>query len=173
MNEANGGGVGLREWCRANGVAPSTLAKALTSGRVARLADGSLDVQSAGEWLASRGTVPARPARARSGAPRKGSVAAAQRRLIEYRARLAALEYRRRSGELVGSRQVATDAFGAARRARDVLLSVPARLAVVLSPEQLAALEREIEVVLTTLSSPESYAPEKSARRSRGAEVAP
>ena len=44
-NTGNGGvGMGLRQWCRARSVAPATLHKAIASGRVLRLPDGSVDV---------------------------------------------------------------------------------------------------------------------------------
>lgn len=73
LNEVDGrsvAGVGLREWCRARGVAPSSLNKALMAGRVARLSDGSLDVASADEWLAARDARKARQSQAALGPPR-------------------------------------------------------------------------------------------------------
>ena len=119
-------GMTQRAWCRLRGVSLSSLNKAVAAGTVARLSDGRLSVVSADAWLAARSP------RGRSGAPRKGSVAASQRKLTEYRARLARLDYLQRAGELVLAADVEKAAFDLGRRCRERLASMPGRIAPVL-----------------------------------------
>jgi phage terminase Nu1 subunit (DNA packaging protein) len=132
MVNGGGGGLSLRAWCKSRSVALGTAHKAVATGRIERLANGTLDVASADRWLAERGpTPPHRPTG--SGLPRSGSVAAAQRKLTEYRARLARLDYLARKGELVSAAEVQAAAFRAGRAVRDHMLGVPARVSTVLS----------------------------------------
>src|SRR5262245_4495205 len=95
-------GMSLRGWCRARGVSPAQLSKALTAGLVSRMPDGSVCVESADAWLTARGPQHVRP----RGAPAPGSVAAAQRRVLDYKAKLARLEYLKRKGELLEASEV-------------------------------------------------------------------
>jgi hypothetical protein len=125
-------GVSLRAWCRARGVPPSTLHKALAGGHVRRLANGSLDPNSADAWLAARRDSAARAreteARSSSGKPTAGSVAEAQRIWTVYRAMLAQLEYRRRKGELLEAAAVRQVAFSSGRALRDDLMRLGERI---------------------------------------------
>jgi hypothetical protein len=123
------GGMSLRGYCRARGVSPATLSKALTAGLVNRMPDGSVDTRSADAWLAARGSRHMRP----RGAPAPGSVAAAQRRVLDYKAKIARLEYFTRKGELLEAAEVERAAFDMARRMRDLLQSMAPRLALVVA----------------------------------------
>jgi hypothetical protein len=60
-------------------------------------------------------------------------VAEAQRRFLNAKAKLARLELRRKSGELVERRLVEQETFAYGRRIRDRLLGVEARLAPVVA----------------------------------------
>jgi hypothetical protein len=141
----------------------ATLSKALAAGLVHRHPDGGVDEASADAWNAAR---PARAAAAarrsgRPGAPRRGSVAAAQKRLLDVRRKLAALELRRRSGELVDAEQVRRETFAYGRRIRDRLLGVEARLAPVVAghggdiPACAAAIRAEMRLCCEELSTGE------------------
>jgi phage terminase Nu1 subunit (DNA packaging protein) len=161
--------MGLRAWCRARGVPVATLSKALAAGLVQRHPDGSVDAASADTWNASR---PARAAAARrgpersGGAPRRGSVAASQKRFLDARAKLAELELRRRRGELLEATEVESAMFDLGRRQRDLLQSVPSRLSTVLAgtsdaDEVYTMLEKEMAAICDAMSLPAAVAPGK------------
>jgi hypothetical protein len=85
-------------------------------------------------------------------------VAEAQRRLYDVRRRLAQLELRRRSGELVKLEQVRRETFAYGRRIRDRILTVESRLAPVVAGHGgdiqacAAAIRAEMHLVLDELS---------------------
>jgi hypothetical protein len=125
-------GMTLRAWCRSRGVPPSTLHKALSTGHVLRLPDGTLDPDSADAWLAGRRGSAAgmsdSATKSPNGRPPAGSVAEAQRSWLVCRAMLAQLEYRRRKGELLERVAVQEIAFNSGRALRDDLMRLGERV---------------------------------------------
>ena len=111
------------------------MSRAVTAGQVVGFADGSIDPQSAALWLQSRGGTskrqPARPrgGKVRSGTPRRGSLAAAQAKVARINARLLELRLDRERGKVLDADEVRATVQEVARRVRDLLLSVPGRLA--------------------------------------------
>lgn len=140
--------LSIRAYAKHRGCSHVAVMKALKAGRIA-LTEGKIDAEAAdAAW--SRNTDPAQQ-RASSGPPggqtpaeepppaaQMGGEAAANyarsRAVREtYRARLTALDYRVRAGELVEADAVRARAFKLYRTARDMLLALPERLAPLLA----------------------------------------
>lgn len=126
--------------------------KAIASGRIVRLPDGSIDPKAADASWASE-TAP-------QGSAGNGGASDYQRaRALRevYEARLKRLEYERRAGLLVEAAAVADEAFRAARTVRDALQSIPGRVSSVLAAESNPVtvqriLEDEIRSALSILA---------------------
>ena len=158
-------GMGLREYARHRGVAPSAVEKALKSGRIQKEPDGTIDpVKADAAW--ERNTSPAqqrkpdptpptpvpvpakpsappvrqptqRPAESDAGPSTTGMPNYQMSRAVRetYNAKLTRLDYEERTGKLLNAEDVAKDAFAVARRVRDRLLNIPSRMASVLASE--------------------------------------
>ncbi len=86
------------------------------------------------------------------------TMADAERQDKVYKARLSEIKYQEQSGQLVNVKEVQKQAFDAARRTRDAILSLPARLAhelaVETDPHQLEVkLSRELTKTLEHLTT--------------------
>lgn len=124
--------MGLREYARHRGVTHRAVQKALRSGRIVAEANGRIDVVRADElWSANT--------RSRLGSPglydtEAGRAYTQARLIIEHvRAKREKLEYEVEAGVLVSAEKVRADTFALARRTRDRVLAIPARLAPVLA----------------------------------------
>lgn len=148
-----GGGISGRAYARRRGVTHAAVQKALRTGRITALADGTIDPERAdAEWGANtdetkpRNSVsgdprhrripgeppaPAGSAGGPGGAPAAYTVARAMRE--GYLARRAKRELEQLEGSLVRADEVKAEAFAAGRRVRDAILAVPDRLAPVLA----------------------------------------
>ena len=142
--------VSQRAYARHRGVTHRAVQKAIAAGRIPVTPGGKVDPEAADRAWASN-TDESKPRNSVSGTPRMAATAPpaapapsgsngaasgyqAARALHEtYRARTARLEYERLSGMLVQVEDVRVEAFTAARRVREAILSVPDRLAPVLA----------------------------------------
>jgi hypothetical protein len=177
--------MGLREYARSRGLPVSTLAKALKSGRVDRLPNGRIDPEAADRsWLqrtrartdgavlrtpnASEPAVPRDGVYAKAhspvgkangrspSSPPRGSLADAQRTCLLIRARKESLDLQERAGKLIDAEEARSVAFAVGRRARDMLMGMPARLGPTLEMRDAASiaklLEAEVQHVCTELA---------------------
>lgn len=152
-----GGGLSQRAYARRRGVTHSAVQKALRTGRISALADGTIDPRAADrQWAAN--TDETKPLNSVSGAPKhrrrpgdapgpvggeggngepEGRVSrsyqAARTMREVYTARRAKLDLEVAEGKLVPVEEVRAHAFDCARRVRDAVLAVPDRLAPVLA----------------------------------------
>ena len=136
----------IRAYARHRGVSHVAVLKAVRAGRI-QTQDGKIDVELADRmWAentdqaqtrrAPRPNPPAQramPASAPLVPPRPTGFAAARAVREGYDARLRELDYKLRVGELVSADEVRVAAFNSNRRARDLLLAVPDRLAAILA----------------------------------------
>jgi hypothetical protein len=124
--------MGLREYARYRGVTHRAVQKALRAGRITAAADGRINVARADAlWSANT-----RPRVASPGAfdSEAGQAYAQARIILEHiRAKREKLEYEVESGVLISADKVRADTFALARRVRDRVLAIPARLAPVLA----------------------------------------
>ena len=124
-------GLSLRAYARRRGVSHEAVRRALASGRIAARPDGRIDPEMADrQWGANT-----RP-KAGQGAtadPPVMSFAEARALREHYRAELARLEYEQRVDGLLDAEEVRAAAFTCARRARDLLLAMPDRVAPVVA----------------------------------------
>lgn len=151
-----------RAYARHRGVTHRAVQKALASGRITATPDGRIDSALADAlWDANT-----RPS---VNASQRGIADYAEARALRehYRAELARLEYEQRSGKLVDASAVQAAAFGEARRARDLLLTMPDRVApIIVGLDDAAEVHRiiaaEVERALHELSGSraERYAAE-------------
>lgn len=129
-------GVSFREFGRRIGRSHETVRRAVKRGVLSVLDDGTLDPEVAErEWR--EGT---HPGRGKGGSvtlhPRDGTrdnYARARAARETYAAKIAQTEYQRLVGELVPAARVRAEAFAASRRSRDLLMSLPARMAPVVA----------------------------------------
>jgi hypothetical protein len=142
-------------YAKARGVSRPAVLKAAKAGRI-KLHDGFVDEDEANrDWAAN-----SRPPRNNGGGrPRKGSepkanghvahapvevreagagptLAVSNAKRLAWQARLAQLEFEERSGKLVSADDVKRAVFDAGRRARDMLLGIPDRIAAILAAER-------------------------------------
>jgi hypothetical protein len=153
-----------REYARRRDVSPAAVCKAIKTGRI-RLIYGKIDPDLADrEWAAntnggqalrsaaiaagatiasggaplggSGGGDGSEPGPPGAGPPSNGIDYGQQRALHEsYRARTAELEFKMRAGEVVDAERVRAIWFNNARRARDMILAIPDRLAPIVAAE--------------------------------------
>jgi len=118
------------------GHTPGAVQKALKTGRIRKTPEGKIDpAQADAEWE-GRSSPARRPFRGpEETGPQIAGPEYAQARAVRelYAARLARLEFEERSGTLVSADEVKVAAFNAARKARDLLLALPDRLAPVVA----------------------------------------
>jgi hypothetical protein len=169
------GSMGQREYARSRGLPVATVAKAVKSGRIDRLANGRIDPRAADATWAGRtrsrvdGRVPRAPdaseaaapaapknrvstevntpvnghARGRAASsPPRGSVAEAQRTVLLLRAKREQMELQERAGTLIDAEEARSVAFAVGRRARDMLVNLPARLGPSLEMRDAASIEK-------------------------------
>ena len=124
--------MGQREYARYRGVTHRAVQKALHTGRIVAEANGRIDVAQADAlWTANT-----RPCLASPGAcdTDVGRAYAQARLILEHvRAKREKLEYEVEAGVLIRADKVHADTFSLARRLRDRVLAIPARLAPVLA----------------------------------------
>jgi hypothetical protein len=128
------------EYARHRGISQSAVSQAISLGRIPTI-NGKIDPQIADRALAHN-TDLSKPRNCVNGSSAGGALAtlppgvnwadarAARENML---ALLAELDYRERSGDLVARDDVEKIGFATARRARDLLLSIPDRLAAVLA----------------------------------------
>ena len=138
------------EYARRRGVSRQAVSLAVRDGRIPTTEGGKIDPRVADrQWRAN--TDEAKPRNSVSGHPRAGAgrpeaepenghakgPSYAQLRAVRegYEARLKRLEYEERMGRLVSREAVKAQWFKLARRANELLLALPDRLAPVLAPE--------------------------------------
>lgn len=168
----------MRAYGRHRGVTHHAVQKAVEAGRITLTPDRRVDFEQAdAEWEANSLNGNGRARRAQhhgpvsSGATR-GTVAEANRRFLEARARLAELEYQLKVRELMPVAEVEKAAFECARRARDLLLSMANRLAPVVAglnttDECCRAIEKEVHDALDELAGRRNGKPSRRVRRAR------
>ncbi|UZW61846.1 elements of external origin [Lysobacter enzymogenes] len=169
-------GISIRAYGRHRGVSDTAVHKAIKSGRITALADGSIDAARAdAEWAAStdpeQSTLGARtrPARARAtaaafaddsapGAPSGNSYAQARTANEVLKAQHHKLRIAQLRGELIDRQQAVGQVFALARAERDAWLNWPARISSMLAAElgvdphvMHVALEREVRQHLSEL----------------------
>lgn len=165
--------VSQAEYAAHRGISRQAVHKAVKAGRI-QLVDGKVDVEAADRaWNANTdqsapsNSVTGNPAGAAArragavppptlpagsgsggGAAPQGPTYATSRAVREaYMARLARLEYEEKAGELVRADEVRVQVFNAIRKARDLLLAMPDRVAPQVAPSQ-----SEIHTVHTVLT---------------------
>ncbi len=165
--------LSIRAYARYRGVSHSAVRKAIAKGRITAVDDGIDPVQADREWEAntdvakrtvvgSRSAVqqtkttsasrprPASPqsARAPSDTSSPSATYSQSRGVREtYLARLAKVDYEERIRKLVDADQMRVAQFNAARKARDILISVPSRIApLVVGMTEAAEVERILDV---------------------------
>ncbi len=141
--------MSLRAYAQHRGVALSAVQKAIHSGRISTLPDGTLDSDTAdADWI--RNTQTHAPQVVRRGQSEEdegfGASQYTKARAVRehYQARLAKIDYEERTGRLVSKDEVQVAAFNKFRQFRDNLLNLPDRLAAMLAAETEAARVYEI-----------------------------
>lgn len=139
-------GLSIRGYARLRGVSHTAVRRAIASGRIHPLPDGTIDPSSADrEWDANtdatkpQSSVGRGQAHQPMGAPPPASaenkwqgvtpLAVSLAIKESYKARREKLEYEEKSKTLVKSDDVRVAVFNMARRTRDVLLTIPDRIA--------------------------------------------
>jgi hypothetical protein len=122
--------VSIREYARRRGVSDTAVHKAIESGRITTVS-GKIDPEAADKQWAENTNPAYHPSRApqSSGNDAKHSYQSSRAMREAYEAALKKLEYEERSGKLISAAQVEVEAFNAARIARDILLTIPHRVA--------------------------------------------
>jgi len=175
-------GMGIREYSRHRGVTPAAVRKALKAGRITAV-DGKIDPEIAdSQWRSNtdetkpRNSVSGNPGGAARmpasspaktfartpGLPQTGSYAAARAARETFEARLRELDLKVRTGKLIPVEQVRVAAFNMNRRARDLLLAIPDRVAAVIAgmadpAEVHRVLTEELRRVCEELSQPTTF----------------
>jgi hypothetical protein len=126
-------GLSIRGYARHHGVTPAAIRKALKTGRISLGADGTIDAEAADRaWSTRTAITVTGPAGRRGPAPgvAVGLDAYQQARAAKtaIEAERAALELRRRQGELVDRALGERLVFAFGRRQRDAWLAWPARI---------------------------------------------
>lgn len=115
-----------REYAAHRGVAVSAVQKAVETGRIT-LMDGKIDPEKADkEWAENTNPIYNSP---RTDDSSSNPYQKSKIMKTTYDAMLKKLEYEERAGKLIPRAQVESDAFAAARTARDHLLMIPKRVA--------------------------------------------
>ncbi|MEI2453069.1 elements of external origin [Lysobacter firmicutimachus] len=171
-------GISIRAYGRHRGVSDTAVRKAIATGRISALPDGTIDAACAdAEWdanttkaeLAESRAAP-RPARARaaargeetiaapSGAPTGNSYAQARTANEVLKAQHHKLRIAQLRGELIDRQQAIGQVFALARAERDAWLNWPARISSMLAAElgidphaMHVSLEREVRQHLAEL----------------------
>jgi hypothetical protein len=153
-------GISFREFGRRIDRSHESVRRAVKRGVLTLLPDGTLDPEAAErEWKANlhpgRGKGGTTHAVAHDGVRDNYRTARAARET--YAAKIAQTEYRKMIGELVPVERVKAEAFAASRRARDLLNTLPARLAPVVAGysdprDCYRAIEEEVRRVCDELS---------------------
>jgi len=167
-------GISIRAYGRHRGVSDTAVRKAIATGRITALADGTIDPARADtEWAANTtSAAPARaprPARVRAvaqeetlsapaGAPAGNSYAQARTANEVLKAQHHKLRIAQLRGELIDRQQAVGQVFALARVERDAWLNWPARISSMLAAElgidphaMHVALEREVRQHLSEL----------------------
>lgn len=139
--------LSVTAYARHRGVSHVAVLKAIKTGRIAREADGSIDVAKADAgWRSNTNmaqqrfvagaAAPAAPLQAEAAATTGGPSYAQSRAVREaYNARLAKLDYEERTGALVRTDAVKVAWFKILRVLRDRAMNLPDRLSPVLASE--------------------------------------
>ena len=118
------------QYARRRGVSKQAVSKAIKVGRI-KLTHGKIDPALADvQWGANTDPAPEFGVKEKEGLPQSNLSYTTSRAIREaYTARLARLEYEEKVGELISADKVRLQAFNTARRARDLLLAIPDRVA--------------------------------------------
>ncbi|QWP77498.1 elements of external origin [Lysobacter sp. K5869] len=168
-------GISIRAYGRHRGVSDTAVRKAIATGRITALSDGTIDPARAdAEWAANTTSADAparapRPARPRAvaqeetlsapaGAPAGNSYAQARTANEVLKAQHHKLRIAQLRGELIDRQQAVGQVFALARAERDAWLNWPARISSMLAAElgidphaMHVALEREVRQHLSEL----------------------
>jgi len=156
-------GMSIRAFADLIGVSHTAVRKRIMNGTLSTLADGTVDErQGVREWVMGNGHSTGVP-----GVRDSGSVATmreAKAVTAVYNAELLALDLKKRRGELVNAEEVRDAAFNTGRRIRELLLSVPSRLAPVVagltsSEECFKAIETEMNNICDELTNMKEQLP--------------
>jgi len=154
-------GISLRAYARHRGVSLAAVQKAISSGRIHREDDGSIDSDRADlEWEANT-----RPPHEGETLEEAGLTYRKARKMrLLYEAKLAKLELDEREGIVADAGELCRDVFLRARQVRDRLMTVPRRLGPMCAAEKdpavIAELLREaLTDALDTMASADRYVP--------------
>lgn len=155
-------GISMRQFAKLLGVSPAAVSKAAATGRISRLPNGKIDPDTAiAEWNAHTNPGSAKTGRNGNGADSASAREYQRARAVRehYQARLAELEFKRVAGELVPLDEVKKQGYETAKRARDLLETLPDRLAPVLIgvddlDDMHAIIRKEVRKVCLELSKP-------------------
>ena len=136
--------MGQRAYAQHRGMSLPAVQKAIASGRISTLPNGTIDSEVADEEWKRNTRTRATMAAEREANEEGDAFGAAQyskaRAIREhYQARLAKLEYEQKVGSLVSRDEVKIAAFNTLRQFRDAILNIPDRLAAMLAAETDAA----------------------------------
>lgn len=161
----------VRQFARRLGVHHSSVQNAVRVGRIVLAKNGKVPVERAlAQWTARTDPRPPRSSYRNGKGPSDANTQVADSLIRSraareaFRAKREEIELAIKTGELIPRSMMIAEAFECARRARNQLLSIPARLAPILAAmsdplEVSAALEEELDRVCEELSqgtSPES-----------------
>jgi hypothetical protein len=128
--------ISQRAYARHRRVALSAVQKAVETGRISTLADGTIDPEVADREWAERSRAYTRGQDEEdSGAFGASQYSKARAVREHYMARLAKLDYEQKVGSLVPKAEVQIAAFNERRRFRDHMLNIPDRVAAMLAAE--------------------------------------
>lgn len=139
--------VSQREYARRRGVRHSAVQRAISEGRIATLPDGRIDPVLADRQWSENTITPDGDG---------GRLLKARTVYMVSKARLADMQLKRLSGELLPAAEVKIAAFNASRRVRDACMNIPSRCC--------GAVAAEIRRSLEELGMPGEMAASLSAR---------
>jgi hypothetical protein len=148
-----------RGYAQHRGCALSTVQLALKTGRIKAERNGKIDPAKADAMWAARTDT----RRNRADSDAIGERFQSARSVREaFNAKLAELDYRERSGELISAKDVRDIAFERSRTIRDLLIAVPERLGPVVAGlddpvECIKAIEDEINRILDEVARPVDF----------------
>jgi hypothetical protein len=127
--------VSQREYARRRGVRHSAVQRAISEGRITTLPDGRIDPALADrQW--SENTITAEGD--------GGKLLRARTVYMVSKARLADMQLKRLSGELLPAAEVKIAAFNASRRVRDACMNIPTRCCGAVAAEVRRAIEAAV-----------------------------
>jgi len=139
------------DYAQHRGVSKQAVYKAIAEGRI-QLVQGRIDLTTADrEWAENSAPAGAVPDGEPAGAGAGSSYNRARTAWQVYRAQIAKLDYEQRSGRLVDAEAVRTAAFEEARRTREKVMALPARISPQLAQKTRAECARILTLELRRL----------------------